>query len=101
MSINTQYELIHPGEILYEEFMKPMNLTKYRVAQKLHISPTRLGEIINGTRGISADTAIRLSKIFGNSERFWLNLQDDYDLEKAHRGKNAKIYSELNKYAVA
>ena len=72
---------IHPGEILLEEFMKPMGLSQYRVAKDIHVSPRRINEIVHGKRNISADTALRLSRYFGLSERFWMNLQSRYDLE--------------------
>ena len=73
---------IHPGEILLEEFMKPMDITAYRLSKDLKIPQTRVSEIIKGRRRISADTALRLSRYFGNSAKFWLGLQDDFDLEK-------------------
>jgi addiction module HigA family antidote len=72
----------HPGEILEEEFIKPLEITAYRISKETEIPQTRLSEIIRGKRGISADTALRLSKYFGNSPRFWLGLQSDYDLEE-------------------
>jgi addiction module HigA family antidote len=73
---------IHPGEVLLEEFMKPLEITAYRLSKDLGIPQTRISEILKGRRRISADTALRLSKYFGNSAKFWLGLQDDYDLEK-------------------
>ena len=73
---------VHPGEILLEEFMKPLEITAYRLSKELGIPQTRVSEILKGRRRISADTAIRLSKYFGNSAKFWLGLQDDYDLEE-------------------
>jgi addiction module HigA family antidote len=72
---------IHPGEILLEEFLRPMNLSQYRLARSLSVPPRRINEIVHGKRGITADTALRLSRFFGTSERFWLNLQTRYDLE--------------------
>lgn len=74
-------ENIHPGEILLEEFLKPLEITAYRLSKDLGIPQTRISEILKGRRRISADTALRLSKYFGNSAKFWLGLQDDYDLE--------------------
>ena len=74
---------ITPGEILLEEFLIPLNISQYRLAKELEIPQTRISEIVKGNRRISADTAIRLSIFFGNSPKFWLGLQDDYDLEKA------------------
>ena len=73
---------IHPGEVLIEEFMKPLDITAYRLSKDLGIPQTRISEILKGRRRISADTALRLSKYFGNSAKFWLGLQDDYDLEE-------------------
>ena len=80
---------IHPGEILIEEFMEPLGLTAYRLAKETHISQTRISDIIKGKRGISVDTALRLSKFFGNSPQFWLGIQSDYALEaeQRHLGK--------------
>ena len=72
---------IHPGEILMEEFLKPLGLSQYRVAVDLGVPPRRVNEIIHGKRGITADTALRLSRYFGMSEQFWMNLQTHYDLE--------------------
>jgi addiction module HigA family antidote len=75
-------ENIHPGEVLLEEFMKPLEITAYRLSKDLEIPQTRISEILKGRRRISADTALRLSRYFGNSAKFWLGLQDDYDLEE-------------------
>ena len=72
---------IHPGEILLEEFLKPMGLSQYRLAKDINVDPRRINEIVLGKRGITADTALRLSRYFGSSERFWMNLQTRYDLE--------------------
>jgi antitoxin HigA-1 len=74
---------IHPGEILLDEFLKPMGLTQYRLAKDIHVPGRRINEIVHGTRAISPDTALRLSRYFGLSDRFWLNLQSRYDLERA------------------
>ena len=73
---------IHPGEILQEEFLSPLNITAYRLFKNTGIPQTRISEILKGNRRITADTALRLSKYFGNSPKFWLGLQDDYDLEE-------------------
>ncbi len=75
-------ENIHPGEVLLEEFLKPLEITAYRLSKDLGIPQTRTSEILKGRRRISADTALRLSQYFGNSAKFWLGLQDDYDLEE-------------------
>ena len=71
---------IHPGEILQEEFLLPLGITPYRLAKETDIPQTRISQIIKGNRRITADTAIRLSRFFGNSVKFWLGLQDDYDI---------------------
>jgi addiction module HigA family antidote len=73
---------IHPGEILVEEFLKPMNISAYKLSKDIGIPQTRTSEIIKGNRSITADTALRLSYYFGNSAKFWLGLQNDYDLEE-------------------
>ena len=72
---------IHPGEILLEDFLVPLGLSQYRVAKGISVPPRRINEIVHGKRSITADTALRLSRFFGTSERFWLNLQNRYDLE--------------------
>jgi addiction module HigA family antidote len=72
---------IHPGEILLEEFLEPLGVTQYRLAKCISVPPRRINEIVHGKRSITADTALRLSRYFGTSERFWLNLQTHYDLE--------------------
>ena len=82
---------IHPGEILLEEFLKPMEITAYRLSKSIGIPQTRTSQIIKGKRGITADTALRLSKYFGTSPKFWLGLQDDYDLEE----QTNKLQNEL------
>jgi addiction module HigA family antidote len=78
---------IHPGEILQEEFLTPLNITAYRLAKDISIPQTRLSQILKGNRRITADTALRLSYYFGNSPKFWLGLQDDYDIEEEKRLK--------------
>jgi addiction module HigA family antidote len=72
---------VHPGEILNEEFLAPMKISQYRLAKEIGVSPRRINEIIKGTRAVTADTALRLSRYFGLSERYWLNLQAWYDIE--------------------
>jgi addiction module HigA family antidote len=74
---------IHPGDILLTEFMEPLGLTSYRLAQELHVPMPRIYELVRGRRSISADTAIRLGVYFGLPPQFWLNLQNEYDLRKA------------------
>lgn len=73
---------IHPGEVLREEFLDPLSLSQQQLAKDLNVPPRRINEIVRGRRSISADTALRLSRYFGTSERFWLNLQARYDLER-------------------
>jgi addiction module HigA family antidote len=72
---------IHPGGVLLEDFLKPMGLSQYRLAKSLNVPPRRINEIVHGTRAVSADTALRLARFFGTSDRFWLNLQAAYDLD--------------------
>lgn len=74
---------IHPGEILREEFLNPLGITAYRLAKEIHVPATRIADILGGRRGISAETALRLSRYFGNSAQFWLNLQSHYELREA------------------
>jgi addiction module HigA family antidote len=74
---------VHPGEVLLEEFLKPMDISQYRLAKEIHVAPRRINEIILAKRAITADTALRLLRYFGSSPAFWMNLQSHYDLEKA------------------
>ncbi len=85
---------IHPGEVLLEEFLKPLSVSAYRLAKEIEIPQTRLSQIIKGARRITADTAWRLSLYFGNSPNFWLGLQNDYDLEE-ERLNNAESFSRI------
>jgi len=88
---------IHPGEILSEEFLKPLNISQYRLAKDISVPARRINEIVHGKRSITANTALRLSRYFGLSERFWLNLQSRYDLEiekdrlKGHIEEEVKV----------
>lgn len=84
---------IHPGEVLQEEFLTELNLTAYRLAQDVGIPQTRLSEILKRRRRITADTALRLGRYFGNSPKFWLGLQNDYDLEEEQRTHAADFES--------
>jgi len=77
----SEFKPIHPGEILMDEFLKPMKISQYRLAKDISVPPRRINEIVKGLRAISADTALRLGKFFGNSPKFWINLQSHYDLE--------------------
>jgi addiction module HigA family antidote len=81
MMKNKKLPPIHPGEILIEEFLKPMGLSQYRLAKDISVPPRRINEIVHGKRSISADTALRLGRFFGISPQFWLNLQTRFDLE--------------------
>lgn len=74
-------EPIHPGEVLYEDFLIPLGVTQHRLAVSIAVPPRRINEIVHGKRRITADTALRLARYFGTSDRFWLNLQSRYDLE--------------------
>lgn len=90
---------ITPGEILLEEFLIPLNISQYRLSKDLGIPQTRISEIIKGNRRITADTALRLSKYFGNSAKFWLGLQDDYDLENEFRS-NLDEYKQIDRLEI-
>ena len=83
--------LIHPGEILREEFMKPMGISQNALAIALHVPVTRIGEIVNERRSITADTALRLGRYFGTSSEFWMNLQTNYDLQTTLKEKEKEI----------
>ena len=85
---------IHPGEVLLEEFLRPLEITAYRLAKDIDIPQTRVSQIIKGQRRITADTALRLSSYFGNSAKFWLGLQIDYDLEEEKR-KSEESFSKI------
>jgi len=89
----TKLKNIHPGEILSEEFLVPLKITAYKLAKDIEISQTRVSEILKGNRRITADTALRLSKYFGNSAKFWLGLQDDYDIEEEILAKGLMLKS--------
>ncbi len=92
---------IHPGEILQEEFLSPLSISAYRLAKDTFIPQTRISEILKGRRRITADTALRLSRYFGNSAKFWLGIQDDYDLEEGFelKGKELKNIKRIPDYA--
>jgi antitoxin HigA-1 len=82
---------IHPGEILKEEFLEPLEITAYRLSKETFIPQTRVSEILKGNRRITADTALRLAKFFGTSAKFWLGLQDDYDIEEEENSKSSEF----------
>ncbi|MDZ7605133.1 MAG: HigA family addiction module antitoxin [Cyclobacteriaceae bacterium] len=85
---------IHPGEVLVEEFLVPLNVTAYRLSKDIDIPQTRISQIIKAKRRITADTALRLSAYFGNSAKFWLGLQDDYDVEEEKR-LNSELFNKI------
>lgn len=89
---------IHPGEILLEEFLMPMNISQNALARSISVPPRRINEIVLGKRSISADTALRLARVFGTSEAFWMGLQADYDLEQV-REQIAPMLREIEKLA--
>ena len=82
---------IHPGEILQEDFLIPLEISAYRLSKEISIPQTRISEIVKGNRRITADTALRLSKFFGNSAKFWLGLQDDFDIEEEKTNKQKDL----------
>jgi addiction module HigA family antidote len=86
---------IHPGEILEEEFLKPLGLSQYRISKDISVPPRRINEIVHGLRGISADTALRLARYFGTSEEFWMNLQARYDLEVERERLRGRLKKEV------
>lgn len=90
---------IHPGEILMEEFLKPMGISQYRLAKDISVPARRVNEIVQGKRSITPDTALRLSRFFGLSERFWMNLQARYDLEMEKDRLKDRLDKEVLSYA--
>ncbi len=87
---------VHAGEILLEEFLVPMGISQYRLAKDISVSPRRINEIVHGKRAISADTALRLARYFGISERFWLNLQAQFDLDVERDGLGDRFTQEVS-----
>jgi addiction module HigA family antidote len=87
---------IHPGEILIEEFLKPMGISQYRLAKDISVPPRRINEIVHGKRAITADTALRLGRFFGMSPQFWLNLQTRYDLEVTEDSLSNRLDKEVH-----
>lgn len=85
---------IHPGEVLEEEFLKPLDISRYRLAKDIDVPQTRIAEICKRRRGITADTALRLAKYFGTTAKFWMGLQEDYDLEE-EASKNAEALASI------
>jgi addiction module HigA family antidote len=92
---------IHPGEILLEEYLKPLGLSQYRLAKEITVPARRVNEIVHGKRAITADTALRLARFFGTSDRFWLNLQTRYDLEVEKERLKGRLEREVSKYRFA
>jgi addiction module HigA family antidote len=82
---------IHPGEVLLEEFLKPLEISQNRLARAMGVPPRRINEIVHGKRAVSADTALRLSRALGTSEQFWMGLQADYDLEEARKAAQGEL----------
>ena len=91
---------IHPGEVLLEEFLVPLEISAYRLSKEIAIPQTRISEIVKGNRRITADTALRLSIYFGNSAKFWLGLQDDFDIEEERTNKKSE-FSTIRQYAAS
>ncbi|MBM4273809.1 MAG: HigA family addiction module antidote protein [Deltaproteobacteria bacterium] len=91
---------LHPGEILLEEFMRPLGISQNRLGRALGVPPRRINEIVHGKRSITADTALRLSRFFGTSPEFWMGLQADYDLDVAKDRLADRIDQEVSEYAV-
>jgi addiction module HigA family antidote len=92
---------IHPGEVLLEEFLKPLHLSQYRLAKEIGVPPRRINEIVQGKQAITPDTALRLSRYFGLSERFWLNLQSRHDLELAKDRLAGRLAQAVGRFAGA
>ena len=93
--VEEKFEPVHPGEILLEEFLEPMGISQYRLAKDISVHPRRINEIVHGKRSVTANTALRLSRYFGLSERFWLSLQARYDLEMEKDRLEGRLESEV------
>lgn len=87
---------VHPGEVLQEEFLRPLGISQYRLAKEISVSPRRVNEIVHGNRAITADTALRLARYFGTTDRFWLNLQARYDLEVERDRLGSRLEREVS-----
>ena len=92
---------IHPGEVLFADFLEPLGLSQYRLAHSMSVPPRRINEIVHGTRAVTADTALRLSRFFGTSAQFWLNLQAHYDLEVERDRLGRRLKDEVEVFAAA
>ncbi len=97
----SQHDFIHPGEVLLEDFLKPLGISQYRLAKDTHMHPRRINQIVLGQRAITADTALRLSRYFGLSERYWLNLPSRYDLETEKDRLAGRLEAEVKVLAPA
>lgn len=98
---NDKIPPVHPGEILFEEFLKPMEISQNRLALDIRVPPQRINEIVHGKRWITADTALRLGRYFGMSSQFWLGLQMDYDLEREEDRLGERLEDEVQQYAAS
>ena len=98
--MSKKIKVIHPGEILKEEFLKPFKISQYKLAKDINVSPKRINEITHGKRAITADTALRLGKYFNTSTQFWINLQTHYDLEKQSEELSDVLKYEIKPLAV-
>ena len=97
---NTLLAPVHPGEVLLEEFLEPMGISQYRLSKDISVPPRRINEIVHGKRSVTADTALRLSRYFGMSDRFWLNLQTSYDLDVQRDRLGGRLEEEVLPRAV-
>lgn len=95
MSTSTKLAPIHPGEVLLQDFLEPMGISQYRLAKDLKVPPPRINEIVHGRRSVTADTALRLARYFGTSDRFWLNLQASYDLDVERDNLGDRLEAEV------
>lgn len=82
---------VHPGEVLFEEFLEPLGISQNRIARDISVPPRRINEIVHGKRSVTADTAVRLARYFGTTEQFWMGLQADYDLEEVRLARGASL----------
>ena len=98
---NRKMSPIHPGEVLLEEFLKPMGISQYRLAHDINVPPRRINEIVHGVRAVTADTALRLGKYFGVSAQFWVNLQAHYDLAVEEDRLGKRLDREVHAFAAA
>ena len=97
--VGARMPAVHPGEILLEEFLRPMAITQYRLAKGLGVPQRRVGEIIQGKRAVTADTALRLARFFDMEAQFWMNLQAHYDLERARDNLGKRLVAEVRPFA--